>query len=118
MSRDPELYLNDILFAITKIQKWTQGMSLDDFESDELVRDAVLRNLEIVGEAVKGLPLELTVVHPEIPWRVLGDFRNRLAHGYFSIDSDIVWKVIQNRLPGLRQAIDRVLDGLGGARES
>jgi uncharacterized protein with HEPN domain len=58
-------------------------MSLDDFESDELVRDAVLRNLEIIDEAVKGLPLELTTVHPEIPWRILGDFRNRLAHGSF-----------------------------------
>jgi len=113
MSRDPKLYLSDILYAITKIQNWTQGMSLDDFESDELVRDAVLRNQEIIGEAVKGLPLELAVAHPEIPWRVLGDFRNRLAHGHFSIDSDIVWKVIQNRLPGLRQAIQRVSTCLG-----
>ena len=77
MLRDPKLYLNDILQAITKIQKWTQGMNLDDFESDELIHDAVLRNLEIMGEAVKGLPLELTTLHPEIPWRTLGDFRNR-----------------------------------------
>ena len=112
MSRDPRLYLIDILEAIAKIQKWTQGMSLDDFDSDELVHDAVLRNLEIMGEAVKGLPAELTLVHPEIPWRSLGDFRNRLAHGYFSIDSDLVWKVIQNRLPGLLQAIQGVLTSL------
>jgi uncharacterized protein with HEPN domain len=111
MSRDSNLYLEDILQSITRILNWTQGMTLEQFQADELVRDAVLHNLEIMGEAVKGLSDEITVANPNIPWRVIGDFRNRIAHGYFSVDLGIVWNVIQIRLPDLRDGIAHILAG-------
>lgn len=112
MSRDPKLYLGDILTCIDKILSWTEGLTIDLFESDEMVFDAVLRNLEIMGEAVKGLPLEITEANPHLDWRAMSDFRNRLAHGYFAVDTDIVWKVIVNRLPGMREDLARILAGL------
>jgi len=70
--------------------------------------DATIRNLEILGEAIGKLPLHITRQQPQIPWRFITDFRNRLAHGYFGIDNDIVWDVIENHLPATEEALQEI----------
>ena len=76
--------------------------------SNILVQDAVLRNLEVMGESIKQLPEEWKASQPHIEWVKIGDFRNVLAHDYLRVDLDVVWTVIENYLPGLEEAIDSI----------
>lgn len=94
MSRDPRLFLQDILEAIRKIESYLAGRDRIAFEADAMAYDAVIRNLEIIGEAAKRLPAELTDAAPEIPWRMVCGFRDHLAHAYFGLDEDTIWDVI------------------------
>ena len=112
MSRDVSLYLEDILLACQKIQRYTTEMSLADFKGDERTYDAVIRNLEIIGEAASNVEPEYQQQHPDIEWRSITAFRNILAHGYFSIKDEIVWDIVQNKVPQLEELIWNLLDSL------
>lgn len=105
MSRDTGLYLSDILRCCEKIQRYVAGLSRAEFDADERTTDAVLRNLEILGEAAKKLPPEIRAAMPEIPWPKIAGMRDWLAHVYFNVDSDIVWDVLQSKLPELQRAV-------------
>ena len=85
-------------------------MSYDSFIKNELVYDAVLRNIEIVGEAVKQIPIEIRDRHPEIDWRRIAGMRDIVAHHYFSIHDEIVWDIVENKIPELTGIIERVLE--------
>lgn len=90
--KDPAVYLRHIRDAIARIGKYTaQGRNA--FFDDSMVQDAVIRNLEVIGEAVRSLPPELKRRHPEIPWRSITALRNVLIHEYFGVDLEIVWRV-------------------------
>ena len=82
----PELYLGHILEAITKIKHYTGGMDEADFLGNELVKDAVVRNIEIIGEAVKNLPEDFTEKHKDVPWKDIAGMRDRIVHFYFGVD--------------------------------
>jgi uncharacterized protein with HEPN domain len=112
MSRDVSLYLDDILLACQKIHRYTAGMSFTDFMGDERTYDAVIRNLEIIGEAARNFEPEFQEKYPEIEWRSIMAFRNILAHGYFSIKDEIVWDIVQNKVPLLEERITNLSDGL------
>ena len=114
MSRDPRLYLEEILDCITKVMAWTEDQTFESFESDELLRSAVLHKLENMGEAISRLPQEIKAANPTIDWRGIGDFRNRLAHGYFDVNNRIVWNLIRNRLPALGVDVSPILAKLDG----
>ena len=86
MRRDYKVYLEDILEAISKIRKYTAGFSQDDFFKDEKTIDAVIRNLEIVGEAVKKVPEDICGQYPDVEWKKIGGLRDILIHEYFEID--------------------------------
>ncbi|MEZ5646931.1 MAG: DUF86 domain-containing protein [Burkholderiaceae bacterium] len=105
-------YLQHIAQAIHNIQSYTEGMDASAFKADRRTQDAVIRNLEIIGEAcnnvVKHDPA-LSAAHPEVPWGFAYEMRNALAHGYFTVDLDIVWATITSDLPRLRSQIN----GLG-----
>ena len=88
MSRSMRLYLEDILTSCAKVKRYTQGMTFEDFQSDERTYDAVVRNLQIVGEAVKNIPQEMRAKYPEVEWRKIAGLRDILAHAYFRIEID------------------------------
>ena len=110
MPRDFKVYLEDILEAIGKVHRYTSGLSREDFASDEMRIDAVVRNLEIIGEASKRIPNEIRLKHPSVEWKKMAGLRDILIHEYFGIDIDIVWDIIQNKLPALEQQIKAILD--------
>jgi len=107
--RDSRQYLEDILEAAMRVEKYLQGMTEEAFRSDARTVDAVVRNLEIIGEAIKRVPDPVRIRHPEIEWRRIGAMRDMLAHAYFSVDLAIVWDAATRKLPELRMHIAKLL---------
>ena len=102
--RDFRLYLDDILEGIERIRLYVQGVDLEAFSKDRKTQDAVVRNLEIIGEAAGNLPEAVTKDAPQIEWRKIRALRNILIHEYFGISQPIVWDVVQNKLGPLESA--------------
>jgi len=94
--RDPTLFLYDILECIEKIEKYVSGMTYEDFENDERTVDAVIRNLEIIGEAARNIPDEFRNKYSDIPWRRIVGLRNVVIHEYFGVDLENIWEIIVN----------------------
>ncbi len=107
--RDPYLYLDDILESVVRIQSYVKGMSSEAFSEDFKTQDAVVRNLEIIGEASGKLPEDFIARTPEIEWRKIRALRNILVHEYFGIDDAIVWDVVQNKLGELETACRKLI---------
>ena len=107
--RDHRLYLDDILEAIHRIQKYTKGLSLNKLAGDTLVLDAVVRNLEIIGEAAKNIPAPIKEKHPEIEWKKISGMRDILAHEYFGIDFEVILDIVKNKLPTLKVRVSAIL---------
>ncbi len=114
MSRDPQRlpdYLGHILEAIERIHSYVEDVDEVDFLSSKIIQDAVIRNLEVIGEASRNIERvhpEFAAAHPELPLTLANDMRNALAHGYFKVDLEIVWKTIQGNLPDLHAQITEV----------
>lgn len=111
MSRGSELYLDDILDSIRRIESYTASLSEEQFLERELIQDGVARNLEIIGEAVKRLPEELTSAHPEIDWRKVASLRDVLIHEYAAVELRIVWDIVTTKLPVLKATVERIRAG-------
>src|SRR5207249_5621893 len=101
MPRDFEVYLEDILQAIAKTRSYVAGLTRESFAQDSMGIDAVNRNLEIIGEAAKMIPESIRAEYPNIEWKKIAGLRDILAHHYFEVDLDIVWDILQNKLPTL-----------------
>lgn len=114
MSRDYKACLKDILAAIEKIEKHTKGVSLEDFEEDDWLQDGVVRNMEIIGEAVKNLPADLKTKKPDVDWKKIAGLRDILIHAYFGIDTEVVWDIVKNKIPELKKRITELLAEIEG----
>jgi uncharacterized protein with HEPN domain len=102
-------YIEDILDAMSKAELLLEGVSYSQFESDFKINFAVVRALEIIGEAAKRLPEELRQRYPDIPWKGMSGMRNRIIRGYDNVDLQIVWDVVKRDIPKLRPKIDALL---------
>ncbi len=101
MPRNYKMHLEDMLAAAEKIVSYVKGMPFDKFCKDSRTFDAVIRNLEIIGEAAKNVPNNIREKYPALEWKKIAGLRDMLIHEYFGVDSDIVWDIISNKLPDL-----------------
>lgn len=108
-SRDWRFCAQDILQAIEKIQRFSKGMTLKQFKTNELVLDAVVRNLEIIGEASRSIPAAVRRLHSDIPWEDMNGMRNILIHEYFGVDIKIVWHTVKKSLPVLQKQLQQLV---------
>lgn len=105
-----KFYVGDMLLAARKIQVYTEGLDRDEFLESDLRFDAVLRNLEVMGEAATHVPDDVRVAHAEVPWRKIVATRNRLIHAYLGVDGDIVWSIVRDDIPPLVPLLERLVD--------
>ncbi len=110
MSRSLSLYLQDIVKAANKIQRFTLGMTLEEFIADERTFDAVIRNLEVIVQATKNLPLIFREAHPTVEWRKMAGLRDILAHAYFSLEAETLWDIVQNKVSLLLESVEAILE--------
>lgn len=118
MSRNYELYLHDILKAASRIERYVDDIDKQTFAADDMRVDGVLFNLMTIGEAVKNIPDELRDRYPDVRWRDIGRFRDRVVHHYFGLDLDIVWEIVQQHLPLLVKFVEQLLEGIKDQDES
>jgi len=107
-SRDNHLLITDMLESALRISKYTEGLKFDEFADDQKTLDAVVRNFEILGEAATRVLPDFQILNPQIPWKLLKGYRNRLIHEYFGVDYQIVWEIIQEDLPGLIERLEEI----------
>lgn len=108
--RTTHLLLEDIVASARKILKYTEDKSFDEFVTNELTIDAVIRNFEIIGEAANHLPEEIKETYPLVDWERIRGFRNRIVHDYMGIDFKIVWRIKETYLPSLIDNIVAIIE--------
>lgn len=108
--RDAKLFLTDLLDAVGKIEAYIGDMDREEFLQDDKTQDAVLRNLEVIGEAAKNMPPETRERYPDIDWKGAAGMRDKLIHEYFGVSFRIVWESVKNDLPLLKTRIEEILE--------
>jgi uncharacterized protein with HEPN domain len=112
MKRDESVYLRHILDAISKIDSYLQNVTEENFMQQSLIQDGVIRKLEIIGEAVKRMSINLRSQNPDIPWQDIAGMRDKLIHDYFGVDIEKVWVTVKEDIPALEAAITEMLRSL------
>lgn len=107
-------FLSDMKEAIKRIESYTERMNYEEFLQDIKTQDAVIRNLEVIGEAVKNVSSELKESYKETDWKKIAGMRDKIIHYYFGVNWDIVWAVIQDRIPGLKGEIEAIVKEIEG----
>lgn len=109
MKKDDTVYLLHILDAIDLITEYTKGMSENEFLSNSMAHDAVVRQIEIIGEAARNVSDEFQAKHPKLPWSKMTGIRNKIVHEYFNVNYSIVWDTIKDDLPLLKRSLKKIL---------
>ncbi len=108
MKRTYRDYVQDILTSIQEIEEFTEYMEFEDFVEDKKTVNAVIRSLEVMGEAVKKIPPDIRDKYPEVPWKYIAGMRDKLIHEYHGVDLGIVWKVIKEEIPPIKPVFERI----------
>ncbi len=108
MRKDPEVFLAHILESIDLVEGYSEGKTLEEFIESPQLQDAIIRRIEIIGEAVKNLPEDFRRDYPEIAWQKIAGMRDVLIHQYFGADLALTWDVVQSDIPDLKQDISRI----------
>ena len=114
MKRTYKDYILDIFSSIQEIEEFVEGMDFEDFIKDRKTVNAVIRSLEVMGEAVKKIPSEIREKYPEIPWKYIAAMGDKLIHEYHGVDLEIVWEVIEKEIPPLKPKFEKILEELKG----
>jgi len=110
--RDYQLYLKDIVDAMHSIEAFIAGLDLEAFEADDKTASAVMRKLEIIGEAVKQIPDDIRLKNPQVPWKEMAGMRDKLIHFYFGVDYQLVWRTVTERVPQVKADIQKLLEDM------
>jgi len=116
--KDNTIYLVHILESVDKIEIYTSGLSFDDFCIEKIVQDAVMRNIEIIGEAVTHISAFIKDKYRDVPWQEMKDTGNKLIHDYFGLELRLVWDVVENDIPKLKPKVEQILKELEKDKES
>lgn len=108
MIRDTNLFIEDIIQNIKDIESFSKNLSKEKFMKDKLRQNAIIRSLEVIGEAVKNIPNSLREKYPNIPWKSMAGFRDILSHAYFGVDIERVWNILKSDLPKLKEEIEKI----------
>ncbi len=108
--REYKLYLKDILTAMNTIEDFTEGMNFEEFTKDDKTSSAVIRKLEIIGEATKNIPEYVRQKYPQISWKKMAGMRDVLIHFYFGVDYKLVWQAIKYDIPSIKPTISQAID--------
>ena len=110
MKKEALVFIKHILESIEDIENYSKSVSKNQFFKDKKLQDAIVKRIEIIGEAVKNLPIEFTNKYPFVPWSEIARTRDKMVHHYFGVDLDIVWDIVKKDLPGLKKDIKDILD--------
>lgn len=108
MKRDLNLFIQDILENIKDIESFSKGLTEKEFKTNKLKQNAIIRSLEVIGEAVKNIPEDFRKKYPAIPWKDIARFRDILSHSYFGVNMDRVWNIIEKDLPNLKKGMEKM----------
>ncbi len=109
MSRNIALYIKDILQNMSDAEDFISGMSYEEFSNDKKTLNAVMRSIEVIGEAAKNIPDDIRNLYPVLPWKEMAGMRDKVIHFYFGVDKEIIWVVVKERIPVLKPVISRLL---------
>jgi uncharacterized protein with HEPN domain len=108
MNKNDLAYIDHIIDCIRKIQEFSKGLTLKEFSKNELVQDAIIRNIEIIGEASKKISSDTKKTYFEIPWKEITGMRDKLIHDYLGVDTKVVWKTIKEDIPTLKRLLKKI----------
>jgi uncharacterized protein with HEPN domain len=117
VSRDYRLYLDDILESSPRILEYSEHLHFKDFVGNKMAYDAILRNLEIIGEAAKNVPSPVRERYPKVEWRRIAGLRDVMAHTYYALDDETLWNIVQAQIPELREQVNEIIENEGNEQD-